>query len=1646
MKFHILDIVARDEIIEHEDEETREVSYAADDDYANEGGGAGALKPRALKITLFGKTAVGQAVRVNVAGFKPFFYVRLPDRDRRVEDPALSRATYGSGDQRYKAIAALRTYLVSQGLDGSLFEIAYEEKRTFFGYNARASFPFARISVQSLDYFRKAKNCFLDYKTSKPALKGRGALAAPFRAPPKVFEANLDPMLRFFHLRNIDPCGWAAVSDEEEPTSIDAECAEYDCDWESISPATGAIAPFTIASWDIETYSVSGDFTQAKMTYRKVAKELYEQAKSVEHAHELLIATLTGVATQNEISPIQPKGKRKSAEVVKAWLSRSKLSATLATHCAFSLPGKVTQDSKKEHITAIAEDLNAILDRPERLPLEGDPVIQIGTILATTGRSDLTERHVFVWPSCDPIEGVVVHECTDEAALIADWAAWMQERNPDVLVGYNVFGFDEKYISDRADELGIADCEELQGLNRLHTEGSTLSIRRDVPDFKIEEKFLSSSALGDNFMHIWTMWGRLQVDLYHHVKRNAVLPSYKLDEVAKTYMSGKFDAIEYRPTEGALVMKVKGSAVADAKPGRYICLLDTLGETITEKLPILRNEGGFIHMKYAPAFGEDDDEQWRDAAKWVIVKDDMPYDELFACHTRGPADRAKVAAYCVQDCELVLDLYNKLDVFNTSMAMANVCTVPIGYIFTRGQGIKIESLMFKEAFRQGQAVEVLESPIQRSGKGIASQQQESYEGAIVLDPTIGLLDSPVGVADFASLYPSTIVSENISHDTLVWVKDFDHDGYLIRTAWGSDEYDKPALTPMTDIEFDLLIDDPEDHRKVKRKVSIGKRICRYAQDGEGTVPQIIKRLLAARKATRALIPKTQDPLKAALLDAQQNAYKITANSLYGQLGSGTFKLRLQHLAASVTGYGRKQILFAKEVIETFYGEAANNPRCSAKSDCKVVYGDSVTGDTAIFIKKIANDTPLTARIDELFPANDVRWEAYHDTKEAIQLEGDGMQIWTEKGFTTIKRLIRHRLAPEKKLYRLVTHTGVVDATDDHSLVLANGKEATPKDAIIGTELLHNHDQHTALQTTDTTISENEAWVMGFFMADGSADVYDCPSGRKATWAINKLDHALLEHAQTLCPFNTKILNTVESSGVYKLVLSGENTTKIATRYRAMFYNQHREKKVPACILNAPTSVLEKFWEGFYAGDGDKDVRGYCRFDQKGKEVCLGLYLIARRLGYSVSINDRASKPDVFRLTMTKSYQRKNPNAIKTKYEITANHQGAYVYDFETENHHFAVGPGALVVHNTDSLFVQFNPHDPETGTKLEGRDARLAVIELTAEAGHLVTQTLKAPHDFEFDKVFDPLLMFSKKRYAGRMHENADKPDDFVYKYMGIALKRRDNAPLVKNVYGAAMKKVLDEKDVEGACATVKEGVRELIEGRVPLTQLCITKSLRAEYANPLAIAHKVLADRITARDPGNAPAAGDRMAFAYVLPTAGQEPSKLQGDRIETPQYIRDNKLALDYRHYIQNQLKNPISQMFALLLEQMPGYTPALLPAGYDQLDEDHKMAMRERIAGDLLFGEFIDFLDRHEAIKKKSIFASLLGATYTPMIPVLATIPKMRTGASGAAQALQKSAASRQPTMDEWFSQVALHKKIDTTKRKAAAAAAATASTSH
>jgi DNA polymerase elongation subunit (family B) len=100
------------------------------------------------------------------------------------------------------------------------------------------------------------------------------------------------------------------------------------------------------------------------------------------------------------------------------------------------------------------------------------------------------------------------------------------------------------------------------------------------------------------------------------------------------------------------------------------------------------------------------------------------------------------------------------------------------------------------------------------------------------------------------------------------------------------------------------------------------------------------------------------------------------------------------------------------------------------------------------------------------------------------------------------------------------------------------------------------------------------------------------------------------------------------------------------------------------------------------------------------------------------------------------------------------------------------------------------------------------------------------------------------------------------------------------------------------------------------MEKLIITKSLRSGYKNPQSIAHKVLADRITARDPGSKPSSGDRIPFVYINST---NKKALQGDKIETPTFIKEQGLKIDYSFYITNQIMKPVQQVFALVLEKI-------------------------------------------------------------------------------------------------------------------------------
>jgi DNA polymerase elongation subunit (family B) len=270
--------------------------------------------------------------------------------------------------------------------------------------------------------------------------------------------------------------------------------------------------------------------------------------------------------------------------------------------------------------------------------------------------------------------------------------------------------------------------------------------------------------------------------------------------------------------------------------------------------------------------------------------------------------------------------------------------------------------------------------------------------------------------------------------------------------------------------------------------------------------------------------------------------------------------------------------------------------------------------------------------------------------------------------------------------------------------------------------------------------------------------------------------------------------------------------------------------------------------------------------------------------------------------------------VKHKEEIP--YEG-YVYDLTTENHHFAAGVGNMIVHNTDSVFFTFNLENPQTGEKIRGKDALEITIEIAQDAAKLCTQWLKPPMELSYEKTLMPFILLSKKRYVGMLYE--EDANKGKMKYMGLSLKRRDSCDYLKDTYGGILNILMKENNIRSAIQFLEKSLDELVKGNVSMDKLMMTKALRGDYKNPQQIAHGVLADRIGQRDPGNKPKPGDRMRFVHIV---NDNKKALQGEKIETPEFILDNKLKIDYIFYITNQLMKPLQQLLGLALEQIWTY----------------------------------------------------------------------------------------------------------------------------
>jgi DNA polymerase elongation subunit (family B) len=157
-----------------------------------------------------------------------------------------------------------------------------------------------------------------------------------------------------------------------------------------------------------------------------------------------------------------------------------------------------------------------------------DAVIQIGVTYTYLGQSEPYRQYIGCLDKTVPFDDkTILKSFDDETELLLDFKQEIIDSDCDIITGYNIFYFDEKYLYDRADQvLGIK--EEMGFMSKL---------KKRYCNFK--EMKLASSALGENLLRFWDTPGRVHIDLMKDVQKTFNLPCYKLDYVAANFIRGE---------------------------------------------------------------------------------------------------------------------------------------------------------------------------------------------------------------------------------------------------------------------------------------------------------------------------------------------------------------------------------------------------------------------------------------------------------------------------------------------------------------------------------------------------------------------------------------------------------------------------------------------------------------------------------------------------------------------------------------------------------------------------------------------------------------------------------------------------------------------------------------------------------------------------------------------------------------------------------------------------------------------------------------------------------------------------------------------------------------------------------------------------
>ena len=1011
---------------------------------------------------------------------------------------------------------------------------------------------------------------------------------------------------------------------------------------------------------------------------------------------------------------------------------------------------------------------------------DGDQIIQIGTTFSRFGDSECYRKVIFTLKSCNPIEGVEVKSFENEVQLMRAWTKLLEEEDPDIITGYNILGFDFNYMKKRSKKLGIFDT--FSKLSR---------IKEEITVFKKTK--LASSALGDNLLKYYDMTGRVIIDLMKVIQRDHKLASYKLDYVSSYFIREMVLKLEPNPDKKETMIITKGTY--GIKLDQYITIFYNDGITENKHMDGKKFKVKQIEKDKLLVDGLIDLEVMTYGYKvfWCQAKDDVGPQDIFKFQLEGPAERAIIAKYCVMDCELCNKLVAKLQIIPNNIGMANVCNVPFSYIFMRGQGVKIFSLVSKECRILNHLIPVLKKKqkkekeedkeegdnrytnivenydsrmINQLVEKLNNKHRESneenddddnedengYEGAIVFEPRPGVYYEPIPVLDYNSLYPSSMIQRNLSHECNINTESRDKEfGYL-------KEYKYHEITFNTVMNVKEIIKENEqvDMFNYIINIFIPRSLIQYEQ--------II-----------------------------ENKYKITIE--YRKKEKEELIVKDRTLRNFLNTIIKNNAKYIKDIMTILSDNLPRIVRNLTKKEIEMIH--DIENSKYKFFTKIYNKRRLWIELD--YTEDNAKIIIYTICKFAEKEDGT-------KGI--IPQILQKLLDARKHFKNLM---------DDE-------KDSFKKTVLDGLQLAY-----------------------------------------KVT--ANSL------YGQTGAP----------TSSIYMKEIAASTT---ATGREMLQFSKHFIEKIYGPMINMALTD-NKAYKEFVNNKFDK-------FPHMVKETING-----KEIEFMVHLEDNVKLPEKKFIDFKKRW---------------TNKEEYFEYFSKIMNDLFkgySLDP-IIIYGDTDSVF--FNPRIKEisSGKIINDKKSLELAIQLGIWASEMICKLLPDPQKQAYEKVLYPFAILSKKRYIGNLYET--DPNKYYQKSMGIVLKRRDNAPIVKIVYGGIIETIINKKDAKGAVEYTRNILRRILGAKYPIDKFIITKTLKETYKDRTRIVHAVLADRMGLRDAGNKPMPNDRIPYVYI---ETKNDVKLQGDRVEHPDYVIKRKLRIDYLFYITNQIMKPCIQFLDLVVE---------------------------------------------------------------------------------------------------------------------------------